>query len=60
VTLLDSRGRKLAVWRAPVKAGASALTWLLPSRARRQGHETLRIAGPGVAKPLTVRVTVVA
>jgi hypothetical protein len=43
LTLLDARGKQLAVWTLHEKGGRSTFRLLLPDRAREPGHDRLHI-----------------
>ncbi len=57
LTLLDTKGHKLASWVEHEQSGSRKLGLLLPLVARRKGHETLRITQTGTRKPKTLKLT---
>ncbi len=57
LTLLDSKGHKLAGWAEREKTGVHKLSLLLPSKARHPAHDRLRITETGNSTPKTLPVT---
>jgi len=57
LTLLGSKGHKLAGWIERERTGSHKLSLLLPLTARHKGHDTLRITETGDSRPRTFPVT---
>src|SRR5262249_34438007 len=57
LALLDSKGRVLSRWSRNEKAGRRSLELVLPVKARRPGHDRVRVTVSGRTKtvPVTVR-----
>lgn len=51
IVLLDGKGRKLASWTRKAGKGSNLLRLTLPSKARRAGHDRLKITAAGSRTP---------
>jgi hypothetical protein len=60
IALRDSHGRKLGSWREHAKAGGNAFILLLPSAARKPGHDVLQVNESGNPTATKRGVTLVA
>jgi hypothetical protein len=60
LTLLDARGRTVALWREKGKKGTNTYSLLLPSKTRHAGHDKLRLTATGSSKPKLLAVALVA
>jgi hypothetical protein len=56
LVLVNAKGKVVATWTEHAKAGAAKISLVLPAKAQKAGHDTLRITPSGKGKSKTLPV----